>query len=133
VVGGAIYVATRLIALSLVQGLAVLAAAAFAYRIALGGYAEAEARAAAFAALVFGNTGLILSNRSQRRSFVATLLEPNRALWWVVAGAIGGLLAALYLPPLQAVFRFAPLDARLLGLAALAGSAASSGRSSSRR
>jgi Ca2+-transporting ATPase len=113
----------RLIALSLVQGLALLAAVAVAYRIALGGYAEAEARAAAFAALVFGNTGLILSNRSQRRSFVATLLEPNRALWWVVAGAVGGLLAALYLSPLQRVFRFAPLDARLLGMAALAGSA----------
>jgi Ca2+-transporting ATPase len=113
----------RLITLSLVQGLAVLAAVAFAYRFALGGYTAGEARAAAFAALVFGNTGLILSNRSQRRSFVATLLEPNRALWWVVAGAIGGLLAALYLPPLQGVFRFAPIDARLLGIAAFAGSA----------
>lgn len=36
---------------------------------------------------------------------------------------VGGLLAALYLPPLQGVFRFAPLDARLLGIAALAGPA----------
>ena len=110
------------IALSLLQGLAVFAAVAFAYRMALGAYAEAEARAVAFAALVFGNTGLILSNRSQRRSFVATLLEPNRALWWVIAGAVGGLLLALYLPPLREVFRFAPLDARLVGLAALTGS-----------
>ncbi|MET0153533.1 MAG: cation-translocating P-type ATPase [Candidatus Binatia bacterium] len=112
----------RLIALSLLQGLAVFAAVACAYRMALGGFAEVEARAVAFAALVFGNTGLILSNRSQRRSFVATLREPNRALWWVIAGAVGGLLLVLYLPPLREVFRFAPLDARLVGLAALTGS-----------
>ncbi len=112
----------RLIVLSLLQGIALLAAVALAYRLALGVAAEAEARAVAFAALVFGNTGLILSNRSQRRSFVATLFAPNRALWWVIAGAIGGLLLALYLPPLRKVFRFAPLDARLLGFAALAGS-----------
>jgi Ca2+-transporting ATPase len=111
----------RLIAFSLLHGLAVLAAVAFVYRMALGGYAEAEARAAAFAALVFGNTGLILSNRSQRRSFVSTLLEPNRALWWVIAAAVGGLLVTLHVPPLQSVFRFAALDSRLLGLAALAG------------
>jgi Ca2+-transporting ATPase len=113
----------RTIGLSVLQGLAVLGAAAAAYRLALGGSAEAEARAVAFAALVFGNTGLILSNRSQRRSLLTTLLAPNRALWWVIGGALGGLLLALYLPPLQQVFRFAPLDARLLGLAALAGSA----------
>ena len=113
----------RTIGLSLLQGLAVLGAVAVAYRVALGGSAESEARAVAFAALVFGNAGLILSNRSQRRSLLTTLLAPNRALWLVVAGALGGLLLALYLPPLQQVFRFAPLDARLLGLAALAGSA----------
>ena len=55
----------RTIALSLLQGLAVLVAVAAAYHVALGVSAEAEARAVAFAALVFGNTGLIFANRSQ--------------------------------------------------------------------
>ena len=111
----------RTIALSVLQGLAVLGVVAAVYRAALGVSAEGEARAAAFAALVFGNTGLILANRPRRRSLLATMLAPNTALWVVVAGAIGGLLLALYLPPLQRVFRFAPLDAPLLGLTALAG------------
>jgi len=31
---------------------------------------------------------------------------PNHALWWVVGGAIGGLAVALYLPAMQAIFRF---------------------------
>ncbi len=118
----------RTIALSLLQGLAVLVAVAAAYHVALGVSAEAEARAVAFAALVFGNTGLILANRSQKRSLLTTLRAPNPALWWVIGGALGGLLLALYMPPMQQVFRFAPLTPASSALRPSRGRPASSGR-----
>ena len=78
----------------------------------------------AFTALVLGNAALILSNRSQSRSIFATLGMPNRALWWVVGGALGGLAVALYLPPMQRIFNFEALawsDLLLCMLAASAG------------
>lgn len=77
----------------------VLIAVAMLYYLVLDhGFTEERARAMAFTALVLGNPALILSNRSQSRSIVATLRMPNRALWWVVGGALGGLAVALYLP-----------------------------------
>jgi Ca2+-transporting ATPase len=58
--------------------------------------------------MVLGNALLILSNRSLSRSILSTLTMPNRALWWVVGGALGALALALYVPPMQRVFRFEP-------------------------
>jgi Ca2+-transporting ATPase len=74
----------------------------------------------AFAALVLGNAVLILANRSRSRSIFQTLFTPNRALWWVVGGALGGLAAALYFPPMQRIFKFEALSASDLALCLLA-------------
>jgi len=94
---------------SLVQGAAVLAAVAVLYWAVLStGLAEPQARAVAFAAIVFGNIALILANRSQRRSVFAMLRTPNKAIWVVAGGATAGLLLALYVPALQDLFHFAP-------------------------
>ena len=115
---------SRLLWFALLQGIAVLLATAALYGFVLDhGFAEPRARAVAFAALVLGNAGLILSNRSQTRSILTTLAQPNRALWWVVGGALGGLLLALYLPPLQRIFRFQALAWYDLLLALIAASA----------
>jgi Ca2+-transporting ATPase len=114
----------RLLWYSFLQGMIVLIAVAVLYWQALDhGFAEARARAMAFTALVLGNAVLILSNRSQSRSIVATLRMPNRALWWVVAGALGGLAVALYFPPLQRIFKFEALSLSDLLLCTLAASA----------
>ncbi|MFN0038948.1 MAG: cation-translocating P-type ATPase [Burkholderiales bacterium] len=114
----------RLLTHAFVQGAAMLVAIAVMYALVLDmGYGESRARAMAFAALVLGNIGLILTNRSRTRSLLATLRMPNRALWWVVGGALGGLAAALYVPPLQEVFRFDALGATDLMLCLLAASA----------
>ena len=117
----------RLLWFSFLQGMAVLIAVAVLYFLVLShGFAEERARAMAFTALVLGNAVLIISNRSQTRSILATLRMPNRALWWIVGGAIGGLAVALYLPPMQRIFRFEALavsDLLLCMLAALAGMA----------
>jgi Ca2+-transporting ATPase len=114
----------RLLTNAFVQGMAVLVAIAVMYWLVLeNGFVEERARAMAFTALVLGNAALILTNRSRSRSLLATLTLPNRALWWVVGGAVGGLATSLYFPPLQQVFRFDALTALDLILCLLAASA----------
>ena len=97
----------KLLGRALMQGLAVLAGVAVLYFLVLEhGFAEERARALAFTSMVLGNALLILCNRSLSRSVLSTLTMPNRALWWVLGGALGGLALALYVPPMQRVFRF---------------------------
>jgi Ca2+-transporting ATPase len=107
------------------QGMVLLIAVAVLYYLVLmHGTTNDHARAMAFTALVLGNVALILGNRSRQRSIIATLRMPNRALWWVIGGAIGGLLVALYVPALQTIFKFEALALPDLLVCALAASAA---------
>jgi Ca2+-transporting ATPase len=100
----------RMIVTALWQGLGLLALVAGIYAWALGaGLGEGEARALAFVNLVFGNLGMIVSNRSWTRSFLATLKTPNPAMIWVGGGALGFLALAVFVPFLNGVFGFAPL------------------------
>ena len=100
-----------LLALSIGQGLAALAAVAAVYGVALAyGAGESVARAIGFAAIVLSNLALILGERS-RRGDVREMLRPNRALWWVIAGAFVALVLAVYVPPAARIFRFEPLAA----------------------
>lgn len=103
--------------LALLQGTGVLIAVLLAFAWASQRLPETEARAFAFATLVTGNLALILSNRSSRGSLWATLRTPNAILWWVIAGALAMLAAALYLPWAVEVLRFAPLRAHELAAA----------------
>jgi Ca2+-transporting ATPase len=105
---GAPLFGARLLGTALLQGLAVLAGVAALYAASIGLGIEPElARAMAFAAMVFGNVALIMVNRSHSRGVLRTVRQPNRALWTVVAGALAGLAAALYLPPMETLFGFA--------------------------
>jgi Ca2+-transporting ATPase len=107
---------------SLLLGASVLSAVGLASWWAVDtGRGEQEARAIGFAAIVFGNLALILANRSRERTILGTLLRPNPALWWVIGGTLAALGFALYAPPAAAVFRFAPLGAAELAVAAAAG------------
>jgi Ca2+-transporting ATPase len=100
-----------MVASSVLQGVGALVAVALLYALVLAaGTPEPQARAMTFAAVVFGNVGLILSNRSSQATLAATLRRPNPALWWVVVGALLGLALALYVEPLRAIFRFAALS-----------------------
>jgi Ca2+-transporting ATPase len=70
------------------------------------GQGESDARALTFTTLIFANVGLILVNRSWSQSVFEGLKTPNKALWWVVAGALVILGFVLYIPYARTLFRF---------------------------
>jgi len=100
----------RSLALSFLQGFVVLAIVLAVYAISLfRGQGEEEARALTYTTLIVANLGLILTNRSRSRTILETLSTPNRALWWVMGGALVFLTAVLYIPFLRELFGFAYL------------------------
>jgi Ca2+-transporting ATPase len=112
----------HMLGVSLALGATMLGAVLAVYAWALAsGMPEGETRAMGFAAIVVANVALLFVTRSRSRSVVQTLREPNPALWWITAGALGALLASIYIAPVAAVFRFAPISAAELAAAAAAG------------
>ena len=112
----------EMIMVGIAQGLVVLMSTLVLYGWATSeGLPEAEARAMAFASLVFGNVALVFANRPHAVTFRERLASDNKALWWLTGGALGGLVAVLYVEPLSTAFRFAPPATAHVALAALAG------------
>jgi len=106
------------LAWNLFQGACVLAVVgAFFVWLLSAGVPEPEARAATFTALVAGNLGLIVVNRSFGASLITALLRPNRVFWWMFGVIIGLLAAALFIPPARALFHFGPVHPGTIGLA----------------
>ncbi|HEX9068465.1 MAG TPA: cation-translocating P-type ATPase, partial [Ktedonobacterales bacterium] len=100
----------RLVTLSVLQGISVLAAVLTVFLVALQlGQTAAEARTLAFATLVVADLALILVNRSWTRVILSTLRSPNPALWLVVGGAAVTLAIAIYVPFVASLFHFAVL------------------------
>jgi Ca2+-transporting ATPase len=103
-----------LIFLSLVQGLVVFGIVLGVFLISLyRGQGEREARTLTFTTLIFANIGLILVNRSWSRTIIEGVRAPNKALWWVIAGAMLVLVIVLYVRFVRDLFRFSvlhPLD-----------------------
>jgi Ca2+-transporting ATPase len=101
----------RVLAVSLIQGAAVLGAAFAVYYSALSsGYGESDIRALTFATLVIGNLGLILVNRSWTQTAIAGLLKDrNPALGWVIGAALLFLSLLLIVPFARELFQFAPM------------------------
>jgi Ca2+-transporting ATPase len=93
-------------------GAALLLVVALIYHLDLAaGRPEGSARAMAFVALVAGNLGLILVNRSARLTSWESLSHANPALWWIAGGTLAALAAAVYVPSAASVFRFQALGA----------------------
>lgn len=106
----------------LLQGCGILAIVLAVFAIALYRGQDAEvARALTFTALVIADLGLILSNRSRVRNFLATIGTSNRALWWVMGGALSFLGLVLYVPPLRQLFHFGTLHTDDILIAVAAG------------
>ena len=107
---------------SFALGATMLAAVFAAYWWALeSGRSDTGARAVAFAAIVFSNLALLFATRSSNRTMFAMLREPNRPLWGITLGALAALAAAIYVPSAADMFRFSPLGAAELAVAAGAG------------
>jgi Ca2+-transporting ATPase len=112
----------QMLGVSLLLGASVLATISLAcWWVVRGGLPGAQVRSFAFTALVVGNLALIHGTRSRDRLILETLRTPNPVLWWITGGALAALAAAIYVPPLAAVFRFAPLSPSRLAIAAAAG------------
>ncbi len=112
----------RSIAASVLQGLVVLAVVLGVFLLARHtGHDDAGARGMTFVTLVTANIGLILANRSWRRTGLAMLRVPNRTVWWVAGGAALFLTLAQVVPTLRAVFRFGPPEMDDMLLCVVAG------------
>jgi len=100
----------NLVAMAVVQGLAVftLVAAIYGWSL-LSGFGEGEARALSFVGLVFGNIGMIISNRSRSQGLFRILARRNPAQTWVVGGALAFLAVAVFVPAVNSIFGFAPV------------------------
>ncbi|HEY3362470.1 MAG TPA: cation-translocating P-type ATPase [Methanosarcina sp.] len=98
------------LALSLVQGASMLIGviAVFLYALYMG-KGEVDARTLTFATLVISNLTLIVANLSWSQSIIKTLCSENKALRYVLVGALSGLLLVLYVPALRSLFRFSLL------------------------
>lgn len=70
------------------------------------GFDADQSRALTFTAMIVGDIWLIFMNRSWTLPMRASLLQPNRALWGVLAVTVCVLLLALFAPPMSALFHF---------------------------
>ncbi len=106
--------------LALCQGVGLTLSVALVFLCAHdAGLGDAGARTLAFACLITGNLGLIVSNRAPHNSVITGLLLPNPAQWWLIAGTLTALGLSLVTPFLRGVFHFAPVSAwGLLGAGA---------------
>lgn len=103
---------------SVAQGVLVWAVVGLFYMTLLqSGMADDTARTGSFVALVACNVGLILANRSVHSNMLATLLQPNRAFWLMLAATVSMLSVMLLWQPAQSLFRFAPLPESTLWMA----------------
>lgn len=93
--------------ISLLQGLFVLAAVfAVFYFSLLSGKSAPETRTLTFAALVFANLMLIVSNLSWSKNAFEILASGNRALKFVLAGTLIFMAMIIFIPALRGVFHF---------------------------
>jgi Ca2+-transporting ATPase len=112
----------KILILSLLQGFVVLGVVLIVYLSALNrGFDEAEVRTLTFTTIVIANLCLILTNRSWSDPILTTLRTPNKAMRWVFGGTISCLILVLFIPFLQALFRFGTVPFVDLIICALAG------------
>jgi Ca2+-transporting ATPase len=112
----------RMLGLSVLQGVVVLAAALGVYGWASWSQLPQEAiRTLAFTTLVAGNLGLIFVNRSWTHTVIGGLRLRNAALWWVAGGTVAVLTALLTFPASRQLFGFASLPPAQMAAAVGAG------------
>jgi len=98
------------ILLSCSQGISILIITLLIYFIGLKiGYTELAVRTLTFVTLIVANIAVILSNRSWTSGIFKILFTPNKAVKWVVGGAVIFLMLILNVPFLLNLFQFEKL------------------------
>jgi Ca2+-transporting ATPase len=102
----------RTVVFSLLQGFGVqLVTFGVLASALLRGLPEQDARVLTFATLVVADLGLILANRSRSGSIFTAFLPRNRALEFVLVGAVVLLVAVIAVPGLRQLFGFGVVHA----------------------
>lgn len=95
------------ILLSCSQGIGVLFICLLVYLVGLKmGYSASGVRTLTFVTLIVSNIAVILSNRSWTSNIFTILFTPNKAVKWVVGGAVFFLILILNIPFLLELFQF---------------------------
>jgi Ca2+-transporting ATPase len=92
---------------SCMQGIGIIVICLLVYFIGLKmGYSEKSVRTLTFVTLIVSNIAVILSNRSWTYGIFKILASPNKAVTWIVSGAIIFLIMILNIPFLLDLFQF---------------------------
>jgi Ca2+-transporting ATPase len=95
------------ILLGCTQGVGILVMTLLVYFIGHKmGYSEMAVRTLTFVTLIASNIAIITSNRSWTANFFQIILTPNKAVKWVVGGAVFFLILILNIPFLLKLFQF---------------------------
>jgi len=112
----------RKILFSCMQGLGILIVTLAVYFAGLHlGYETEEIRALTFITLIVSNIAVILTNRSWTDNIFKIIATPNKAVLWVVGGAIFFLALILNIPFFLDLFQFHKPEWISVGICSLAG------------
>ena len=97
----------RKILFSCLQGIGIIIICLLIYFMGLKmGYSEKGVRTLTFVTLIVSNISVIISNRSWTSGIIKILSTPNKAVNWIVGGAIIFLILILNIPFLLNLFQF---------------------------
>lgn len=97
--------------ISFLQGLGILLTTLAVYLVGLHlGYDEKEVRAMTFITLIVSNIAVILTNRSWTDHLFKIIATPNKAVLWVVGGAVVFLILIMCIPFFLQLFQFQKLS-----------------------
>lgn len=92
---------------SCMQGLGILLVTLAVYFVCINlGYDTKEVRAMTFTTLIVSNIAVILTNRSWENNIFKIIITPNKAVAWVVGGAIFFMILILNIPFFLDLFQF---------------------------
>ena len=107
---------------SCLQGVGIIVICLLIYFTGLKiGYSEKGVRTLTFVTLIVSNISVILSNRSWTSGFFKILSTPNKAVSWIVGGAIIFLILILNIPFLLVLFQFEKIGFLELMVCSVAG------------
>jgi Ca2+-transporting ATPase len=107
---------------SCMQGVGILIISLLVYFIGLKiGYSENSVRTLTFVTLIVSNIAVILSNRSWSTNIFKIILSPNKAVKWIIGGAIIFMILILNIPFLLNLFQFEKIGGLELIICTVAG------------